>query len=131
MTCFVKESWSSASDSSVSAYDTWIDKLKAAQGSDWCPGKRPSGSFNASLRHKVIGELNVIESRCDPCSGFRTKDHAARIDEPIGRIDTDEDKKEIVFQSILQPSIGSLVSILRHLDVDNEIFKNKNLKFQP
>ena len=82
MTCFVKESWSSASDSSVSAYDTWIDKLKAAQGSDWCPGKRPSGSFNASLRHKVIGELNVIESRCDPCSGFRTKDHAARIDEP-------------------------------------------------
>jgi AraC-like DNA-binding protein len=30
----------------------------------------------------VIGELNVIESRCDPCSGFRTKDHAARIDEP-------------------------------------------------
>ena len=40
----------------------------------------------------------------------------------------DEDKKEIVFQSILQPSIGSLVSILRHLDVDNEIFKNKNLK---
>ena len=82
MTCFVKESWSSASDSNVSAYDAWIDKLKAAQGSDWCPGKRPSGSFNASLRHKVIGELNVIESRCDPCSGFRTKDHAARIDEP-------------------------------------------------
>jgi len=40
----------------------------------------------------------------------------------------DEDKKEIVFNSILQPSIGSLVSIIRHLDIHNEIFKNKNLK---
>jgi len=46
------------------------------------PGKTAVWPFNASLRHKVIGELNVIESRCDPCSGFRTKDHAARIDEP-------------------------------------------------
>ncbi len=82
MHCFVKESWSAASGSDVSAYDTWIDKLKAAQGSDWCSGKRPSGLFNASLRHKVIGELNVIESRCDPCSGFRTKNHAAQTEEP-------------------------------------------------
>ncbi|WP_367754528.1 NB-ARC domain-containing protein [Flavobacterium sp. WC2430] len=40
----------------------------------------------------------------------------------------DEDKKEIVFNSILQPSIGALVSIIRHLDIENEIFKNKNLK---
>jgi len=82
MNCFVKESWSSASDGNVNAYDAWIDKLMAAQGSDWCPRRRPAGPFNASLRHKVIGELNVIESRCDPCSGFRTKDHAARVDEP-------------------------------------------------
>jgi hypothetical protein len=40
----------------------------------------------------------------------------------------DEDKKEIVFNSILQPSIGGLVSIIRHLDINNEIFKNKKLK---
>ena len=39
-----------------------------------------------------------------------------------------EDKKGIVFNSILQPSIGSLVSIIRHLDTDNEFFKNKSLK---
>ena len=82
MNCFVKESWSSVSEHDVGAYDTWIDKLKAAQGSDWCPGRRPSGPFRAALRHKVIGELNVIESRCDPCSGFRSKDHAAQHEEP-------------------------------------------------
>ena len=82
MNCYVKESWSSGPEQTGDAYDEWVDKLKAAQGSDWCPGRRPSGAFNASLRHKVIGELNVIESRCDPCSGFRTKDHAARVDEP-------------------------------------------------
>ena len=44
--------------------------------------KTPTGAFSASLRYKVIGEINVIESRCDPCSGYRTARHAEQIEEP-------------------------------------------------
>ena len=82
MNSFVRESWESGSTSSVDAYEGWVHKLMEAQGSDWCPGATPGGAFNASLRHKVIGDINVIESRCDPCTGYRTAAHANRIDEP-------------------------------------------------
>ena len=82
MNCSLKESWVSDSDSGADAYEAWVDKLMAAQGADWCPGKTPPGAFSASLRHKVIGEINVIESRCDPCSGYRTDRHADLVDEP-------------------------------------------------
>jgi len=78
----VKESWVSESGRGADAYEAWVDKLMAAQGADWCPGKTPSGAFSASLRHKVIGEINVIESRCDPCTGYRTDRHAALVDQP-------------------------------------------------
>ena len=76
MNCFVRESWDSGGIRGADAYEAWVDKLMSAQGSDWCPGKTPGGPFSASLRHKVIGDINVIESRCDPCSGYRTKKHA-------------------------------------------------------
>ena len=78
----VRESWVSESGRGADAYEAWVDKLMTAQGADWCPGKTPPGAFSASLRHKVIGEINVIESRCDPCTGYRTDRHAALIDEP-------------------------------------------------
>ena len=82
MNCLLKESWESTSVRDTDAYEAWVDKLMFAQGSDWCPGKTPSGAFSASLRHKVIGDINVIESRCDPCSGYRTDKHAALVEEP-------------------------------------------------
>lgn len=82
MNCFVRESWRSDGIGGADAYEAWVDKLMSAQGSDWCPGKTPGGSFSASLRHKVIGDINVIESRCDPCSGYRTQQHAEQIEEP-------------------------------------------------
>ena len=82
MNSSVKESWVSESGRGADAYEAWVDKLMTAQGADWCPGKTPPGAFSASLRHKVIGEINVIESRCDPCTGYRTDRHAALIDEP-------------------------------------------------
>ena len=73
MNCFVRESWDSGGILGADAYEAWVAKLMSAQGSDWCPGKTPGGPFSASLRHKVIGDINVIESRCDPCSGYRTE----------------------------------------------------------
>ena len=82
MNCFVREAWDSGGARGSDAYEAWVDKLMSAQGSDWCPGKTPAGAFSASLRHKVIGEINVIESRCDPCSGYRTARHAEQIEEP-------------------------------------------------
>lgn len=82
MNSFVRESWKSGSGRGADSYEAWVHKLKEAQGSDWCPGATPEGAFNASLRHKVIGDINVIESRCDPCNGYRTAAHANRIDEP-------------------------------------------------
>ena len=82
MNCFVRESWDSDGIRGADAYEAWVDKLMSAQGSDWCPGNTPGGSFSASLRHKVIGDINVIESRCDPCSGYRTQRHAEQIEEP-------------------------------------------------
>ena len=82
MNCFVRESWDSGGIRGADAYEAWVDKLMSAQGSDWCPGKTPGGPFSASLRHKVIGDINVIESRCDPCSGYRTEKHAESIEEP-------------------------------------------------
>ena len=82
MNSSVRESWVSESGHGADAYEAWVDKLMTAQGADWCPGKTPPGAFSASLRHKVIGEINVIESRCDPCTGYRTDRHAALIDEP-------------------------------------------------
>ena len=82
MNSSVRESWVSESGRGADAYEAWVDKLMTAQGADWCPGKTPPGAFRASLRHKVIGEINVIESRCDPCTGYRTDRHAALIDEP-------------------------------------------------
>ena len=82
MNSSVRESWVSESGHGADAYEAWVDKLMTAQGADWCPGKTPPGAFRASLRHKVIGEINVIESRCDPCTGYRTDRHAALIDEP-------------------------------------------------
>ena len=82
MNSFVRESWESGSSSGVDAYEGWVHKLMEAQGSDWCPGAAPGGAFSASLRHKVIGDINVIESRCDPCTGYRTAAHANRIEEP-------------------------------------------------
>ena len=82
MNSSVRESWVSESGRGADAYEAWVDKLMTAQGADWCPGKTPPGAFSASLRHKVIGEINVIESRCDPCTGYRTDRHAALIDEP-------------------------------------------------
>lgn len=82
MNCLIKESWNSGDSSGADAYEAWVDKLMSAQGADWCPGKTPTGPFSASLRHKVIGEINVIESHCDPCTGYRTDRHAALVDEP-------------------------------------------------
>ena len=82
MNSSVRESWVSESGHGADAYEAWVDKLMTAQGADWCPGKTPPGAFSASLRHKVIGEINVIESRCDPCTGYRTDRHAALVDEP-------------------------------------------------
>jgi len=82
MNCLLKESWESNGVRDADAYEAWVDKLMSAQGSDWCPGKTPGGKFSASLRHKVIGDINVIESRCDPCSGYRTDKHAALVEEP-------------------------------------------------
>lgn len=82
MNCLLKESWESSGVRDADAYEAWVDKLMSAQGSDWCPGKTPGGTFSASLRHKVIGDINVIESRCDPCSGYRTDKHAALVEEP-------------------------------------------------
>ena len=82
MNCFVRESWESGGIRGADAYEAWVDKLMSAQGSDWCPGKTPVGRFSASLRHKVIGDINIIESRCDPCSGYRTQRHAEQIEEP-------------------------------------------------
>lgn len=64
------------------AYEGWVDKLMSAQGSDWCPGKTPKGLFSASLRHKVIGDINVIESHCDPCTGYRTAKHVENVEQP-------------------------------------------------
>ena len=82
MNSSVKEAWISEGSRGADAYEAWVDKLMTAQGADWCPGKTPPGAFSASLRHKVIGEINVIESRCDPCTGYRTERHAALVDEP-------------------------------------------------
>jgi AraC-like DNA-binding protein len=82
MNSSIKEAWVSGSGHGPDAYEAWVDKLMTAQGADWCPGKTPTGAFSASLRHKVIGEINVIESRCDPCTGYRTDRHAALVDEP-------------------------------------------------
>ena len=82
MNSSVKESWVSEGGRGRDAYEAWVDKLMTAQGADWCPGKTPPGAFSASLRHKVIGEINVIESRCDPCTGYRTDRHAALVDQP-------------------------------------------------
>jgi len=81
MNCFVRESWESGISRGADAYEAWVDKLMSAQGSDWCPGKAPKGSFSASLRHKVIGDINVIESQCGPCTGFRTAQHANQVEE--------------------------------------------------
>ncbi|MCS6955325.1 MAG: hypothetical protein NZM44_03100, partial [Candidatus Calescibacterium sp.] len=39
----------------------------------------------------------------------------------------DYEDKEYVFQSIIKPTIGSLVSICRKLDIDKEIFKKSKL----
>ena len=82
MNCFVREAWESGGAGGRDAYEAWVDKLMSAQGSDWCPGKTPAGAFSASLRHKVIGEINVIESRCDPCTGYRTARHVESVEEP-------------------------------------------------
>ena len=82
MNCFVRESWDSGGLRGADAYEAWVDKLMSAQGSDWSPGKTPSGTFNAALRHKVIGDINVIESRCDPCSGYRSERYAEQVEEP-------------------------------------------------
>ena len=82
MNSSVKEAWISDSSRGADAYEAWVDKLMTAQGADWCPGETPPGAFSAALRHKVIGEINVIESRCDPCTGYRTDRHAAQVDEP-------------------------------------------------
>jgi AraC-like DNA-binding protein len=82
MNCFVREAWDSGGARGGDAYEAWVDKLMSAQGSDWCPGKTPAGAFSASLRHKVIGEINVIESRCDPCTGYRTARHVESVEEP-------------------------------------------------
>lgn len=82
MNCFVREAWESGGAGGRYAYEAWVDKLMSAQGSDWCPGKTPAGAFSASLRHKVIGEINVIESRCDPCTGYRTARHVESVEEP-------------------------------------------------
>ena len=82
MNCSVRESWESGNSPGPEAYEAWVDKLMSAQGADWCPGKTPAGAFSAALRHKVIGDINVIESRCDPCTGYRTDRHAAMIEQP-------------------------------------------------
>lgn len=71
MTLQVVESWSSDSETRPNAYDRWVEKLMIAQGSGWTPGIAPKGPFRAALRHKVIGKINIIESRCDPCNGSR------------------------------------------------------------
>lgn len=39
-----------------------------------------------------------------------------------------EEKKEEILKTILKPSIGSIISLSRNLDIDAEIFGNKNLK---
>mgnify|MGYP000594784614 CR=1 FL=1 len=62
MNSSVKESWVSEGSRGADAYEAWVDKLMTAQGADWCPGKTPPGAFNASLRHKVIGEINVFDT---------------------------------------------------------------------
>jgi hypothetical protein len=40
----------------------------------------------------------------------------------------DEIKKEEIINTIINPSIGSIISVIRLLDIDEEIFKNRKLK---
>jgi hypothetical protein len=40
----------------------------------------------------------------------------------------DEDKREEIINTIINPSIGSIISVIRLLDINDEFFKNKNLK---
>lgn len=77
----VVETWSSEGIGRLNAYDQWVDKLMAAQGSGWTPGVTPAGGFRAALRHKVIDKINIIESRCDPCHGSRSERQVSLTEE--------------------------------------------------
>ncbi|WP_158010075.1 hypothetical protein, partial [Hymenobacter glacialis] len=71
--------------------------------------------------------LKQLSQFIDKYPNFRNEKigHGFSFDDDIANY---LDLRESIAKSILKPSIGTIVSIIRQLDIDNEFFGNKRLK---
>lgn len=51
-------------------YDQWNHELSKTYGA-WVPAKTPSSNFRAQLAHQTLGNFELVECICDPCSATR------------------------------------------------------------
>jgi len=66
------EYWASTAAATGDRYDAWIDKLNESFGT-WRPRAALRTPFRAELRRTSMPSLSVIECRCEPCAGHRSR----------------------------------------------------------
>lgn len=66
------EYWESAATPTNAQYDAWIDKLNDTFGT-WRPRAKDRTPFQAELKRTVMPSLSLVQCRCEPCAGSRSR----------------------------------------------------------
>jgi len=66
------EYWASTAAATSDRYDAWIDKLNESFGT-WRPRAVLRTPFRAELKRTSLSSLSVVECRCEPCAGNRSR----------------------------------------------------------
>ncbi|MDF8335113.1 helix-turn-helix domain-containing protein [Novosphingobium cyanobacteriorum] len=77
--------WSSQDVNPRGRYDAWVDQLNSTFGY-WRASQTPAGDFDATIRARSLGSLNVISCQCDPCGGERKGGDIVRETDPQERL---------------------------------------------
>lgn len=73
-------SWSSSEVAAADKTDAWQQVLSSSYR-EWQVPARVPASFRATLRRHDFAGSEIVETRCDPCVGVRTRQHVHRDDE--------------------------------------------------
>jgi AraC-like DNA-binding protein len=70
------EQWATSATPPTSQYEAWFDKLNRTFGT-WRSEGASLGAFQADLRQTSMPDMSLVECRCEPCAGYRSKSDAS------------------------------------------------------
>lgn len=74
-----REGWTSTSVPPGDQYDAWVGKLNGTFGR-WNADVRGRDAFRADVRASGLADLALVDCRCDPCGGYRSRADLSNVE---------------------------------------------------